>query len=150
MADITSRLIDYCSSIDAGMIPEDALEAAKVQILDSLGVGLAGNQAAGIPEIVKVNAAWGGKAQSSVLGCGLSLPAPNAAQINASMIHAFDFDDGHPEALMHPGVISVTTALAVAELVGAVSGEELLAAVAMGTDLICRFGIAVQSRCERV
>ena len=145
MTDITSRLVDHCSSIDADMIPDDALQAAKVQVLDSLGVGLAGNNASGIPEMKKISADWGGKAESSVLGSRLSLPAPNAAQINASMIHALDFDDGHPEALMHPGVISVSTAMALSELVGTVSGKEFLAAVAMGTDLICRLGVAVQS-----
>ena len=145
MTDITTRLVDHCSSIDADAIPDDALQAAKVQVLDSLGVGLAGINAAGIPELVKINAAWGGKAESTVLGSSLALPAPNAAQINASMIHAFDFDDGHPEALMHPGVISVSTALAVAESVGRVSGKDFLAAIAIGTDLICRLGIAVHS-----
>ena len=145
ITDITSKLVDHCSAIDVDMIPDDALEAAKVQVLDSLGVGLAGGKASGIPELVKVNAAWGGATESSVLGSSLSLPAPTAAQINASMIHAFDFDDGHPEALMHPGVIVVSTALAVAQLMGTIPGKDFLTAIVMGTDLICRFGMAVQS-----
>ncbi len=141
---ITHELTDYCASIKFEMLPDDVIEAAKVQILDCLGVGLAGVRARGIAELVRINSAWEGREESAVIGHALSLPAPNAAQINATIIHARDFDDGHPTALMHPGVISVTTALAVAEQAGSLSGKDCLAAVAMGTDLICRLGMAVQ------
>ncbi len=143
--EITGQLVDYCSHIRAVTIPEEAKDAAKVQILDCMGVGLAGNRAAGIPELVKINAGWSGKRESSVIGYDLCLPAPHAAQVNASMIHACDFDDVHSTALMHPGVIAVPAALAVAQMAGAVTGEDFLAAVVMGTDLVCRLGMAVQS-----
>ncbi|NOY16429.1 MAG: MmgE/PrpD family protein [Gammaproteobacteria bacterium] len=142
---IARELVDYCASIEFEMLPNDVIEAAKVQILDCLGVGLAGVKARGIAELVHINSAWGGREESAVIGHNLSLPAPNAAQINATIMHARDFDDGHPAALVHPGAISVATALALAEQAGSLSGKDCLAAVAMGTDLICRLGMAVQS-----
>ena len=48
-----------------------------------------------------------------------------------------DFDDVHEDAIMHPGVVAIPTALAVAEYVGGLSGSEFIAAVALGTDFIC-------------
>jgi 2-methylcitrate dehydratase PrpD len=141
---ITHELTGHCASIEFDMLPNDVIEAAKVQILDCLGVGIAGVKARGIAELVRINSAWGGREESAVIGHNLSLPAPNAAQINATIMHARDFDDGHSAALIHPGAISVATALAIAEQVGCVSGKDCLAAVAMGTDLICRLGMAVQ------
>ncbi len=56
---ITRELVDYCASIEFEMLPNDVIEAAKVQILDCLGVGLAGVKARGIAELVRINSAWG-------------------------------------------------------------------------------------------
>ena len=141
----TNALVDHCCSIEYENIPAPAVAAAKRQILDCLACGLAGTEAPGVQELVGLNKVWGGVKECTVLGHKLSLPAPNAAQINVSMMHARDYDDVHARGLMHPGIISVGTALAVAERVGNVSGKELLAVVAMGTDLICRMGMAVET-----
>ena len=141
----TNALIDHCCSIEYENIPAPAVAAAKLQILDCLACGLAGTQAPGVQELIELNKVWGGAEECAVLGHELSLPTPNAAQVNVSMMHARDYDDVHARGLMHPGIISVGTALAVAEKIGNVSGEEFLAAVAMGTDLICRMGMAVET-----
>ena len=66
---------------------------------------------------------WGGTPQSSILRWGDKLPAPNAAQVNATMAHSLDFDDVHEDAIMHPGVVAIPTALAMAEYLGGVSGR---------------------------
>jgi 2-methylcitrate dehydratase PrpD len=87
---------------------------------------------------------WGGAPQSTVLRFGDKVPAPNAAQVNATMAHSLDFDDVHEDAIMHPGVVAIPTALAMSEYVGGVSGKEFLTAVAVGTDFICRLGLATR------
>ncbi len=60
------------------------------------------------------------------------------------MTHSLDFDDVHEAAIMHPGVISIPTALAAGELAGGMNGKEFVKAVALGADMICRMGLATR------
>jgi 2-methylcitrate dehydratase PrpD len=123
-------------------IPADAVEAVKKEVLDSLATALGGSTRVGVEELVDMVKEWGGSKQSTVINCGLKCPAPNAAQVNGTMIHALDYDDGHQIALVHIGCVTVSTALAAAERKGKVSGEELITAIALGGDFMSRLGLA--------
>jgi 2-methylcitrate dehydratase PrpD len=118
------------------------VEAAKKEVLDSLATALGGSTKAGVKELVDVVKEWGGKKQSTIIAHGIKCPAPSAAQVNATMIHALDYDDGHQAALVHTGCITVSTAMAVAEKMGGVSGNELITAIALGGDFMARLGLA--------
>ena len=72
----------------------------------------------------------------------MKCPAPNAAQVNGTMIHALDYDDGHPVALVHIGCVAVSTCFAVAERMGRISGQEFITAMALGADFSARLGLA--------
>jgi 2-methylcitrate dehydratase PrpD len=122
-------------------IPAPAIEAAKKEILDQLGVAVGGSSKPGVKELLELNKEWGGKPESTVFCFGDRLPAPQAAQVNATMGHALDYDDTG-DGPVHPSVVIVPTAFAVAERKGKVNGKELLASVVMGVDLMCRLGAA--------
>jgi 2-methylcitrate dehydratase PrpD len=85
---------------------------------------------------------WGGTEQSTIIAYGMKCPAPNAAQVNGTMIHALDYDDGHQVALVHIGCVAVSTCFAVAERMGKVGGKELITALALGGDFLARLGLA--------
>ncbi len=123
-------------------IPTEAVDAGKKEVLDSLATALGGTTKPGIPELVALAKEWGGTEQSTIFGYGLKCPAPVAAQVNGSMIHALDYDDGHPVSLTHVGCVAVSTSFAAAEYMGKVSGEELLTAIVLGGDFVCRMGLA--------
>jgi len=123
-------------------IPSDAVVAVKQEVLDSLATALGGSSKAGVKELVDMVTEWGGANQSTVIAYGFKCPAPNAAQVNGTMIHALDYDDGHQVALVHIGCVAVSTAFAVAERMGKISGKELITAVALGGDLTARLGLA--------
>ena len=123
-------------------IPADAVAAVKQEVLDSLATALGGSSKAGVGELVDMMKEWGGSRQSTVIAYGFKCPAPNAAQVNGTMIHALDYDDGHQTALVHIGCVTVSTALAVAERMGKVSGKELITAIALGGDFMARLGLA--------
>ncbi len=123
-------------------VPEEALEAAKKEVMDSIAAALGGTTKPGIKELVNLVKEWGGKKQSTIIGHGFQCPAPHAAQVNGSMIHALDYDDGHPIALVHVGCVAVSTCLAVAERMGKINGKELLTAIALGADFDSRLGLA--------
>ncbi len=122
-------------------IPSPAVEATKKEILDQLGVALGGSCKPGIKELRELNTEWGGKTESTIFVFGDRLPAPQAAQVNAAMGHALDYDDTG-DGPVHPSVVIVPTVLAVAERQGKVSGRELIAATALGVDFMCRLGAA--------
>jgi 2-methylcitrate dehydratase PrpD len=123
-------------------LPKDLIEETKKQVLDLFGCAVGGFTRAGAVEVRELIADWGGKPESTIMGTGQKVPAPNAAQANASMVHALDYDDVHEAAVMHPGVISIPTAIAIAERMGGVKGTDLIAAIALGSDIMCRFGLA--------
>jgi 2-methylcitrate dehydratase PrpD len=126
-------------------IPGAAIKAAKRSFLDALGVTLAaGTLGEGCRAFVDLAVAEGGKEESTIVGFGARAPAPLAAFANGSMAHALDFEDVHDSAPVHPNAATVPAALAVAESIGGVSGRRFLAATALGCDLTCRLGLALQ------
>jgi 2-methylcitrate dehydratase PrpD len=124
-------------------LPASAVEAARRDILDTFGCMLGGSGSPGIGELFAVVSRWGGLAESRVLLRGVSLPAPQAALMNASMGHALDFDDTlDTGGSIHPGVSVLGAVLALCDSLGSVTGEELLLAVALGLDVSCRIALA--------
>jgi 2-methylcitrate dehydratase PrpD len=132
----------YLTSTRYEDLPAAAVAAVKQEILDSLATALGGSVKAGVPELVDMVKEWGGAKQSTVIGYGLKVPAPNAAQVNGTMIHALDYDDGHQVALVHIGCTAVSTAFASAERMGNVNGKELITALALGADFESRMSLA--------
>lgn len=123
-------------------LPPEVVEATKKEILDLLGVALGGASQPGATHICALVADCGGKEESTIFGSSRKVPAPNAAQANATMAHALDFDDVHEAAVMHPGIASIPVAMAVAEAVGNLSGRELITSAALGIDMMCRLALA--------
>lgn len=118
------------------------VEAVKSEVLDSLANALGGSSKAGVVELIDIIKEWGGKEQSTIIAYGIKCPTPNAAQVNATMIHALDYDDGHPKALVHTGCTTVPTCLAVAERMGGITGKELITTIALGVDFMARLSLA--------
>ena len=119
-------------------IPAAVREIAKEQLLDCLGVSLAGalHPAARIArEHVRQT---GGTAEATVLGGGLQTSAPNACFANGVAAHVLDYDDtwlptGHPTCTLLPVL------LALAER-DRLSGRELLEAYVLGTEVHGKLG----------
>lgn len=123
-------------------LPAEVVEATKKEILDLLGVALGGASQPGATHVCALVKAWGGKPESSLIGSSQKVPAPNAAQANATMAHALDFDDVHEAAVMHPGIAAIPVVMAVAEAQGNRSGREMIACTALGVDMMCRLALA--------
>ena len=140
--DATFEFARTFSNITYEHLPAEVVAATKKQILDFLGITIGGMSQRGVREIVDLVLEWGGKEESTILGIGKKVPAPNAGQINASMAHALDFDDVHETAIIHPGVIAIPTSLAIAERTGKMSGKEFITSVSLGVDMMCRLALA--------
>jgi 2-methylcitrate dehydratase PrpD len=137
-------LAKHITEINYDDLPGNVIDAAKKSFLDALGVTLAaGTLGEGCKAFVDLAIAGGGKKESTILGFGAKAPAFMAAFANGSMAHALDFEDAHDRAPVHPNAATIPAALAVAESIGDVSGREFITAIALGCDLVCRLGLAL-------
>ena len=140
--DIAFTLAEYAASLKCKDLPPSAVTATKENIFDTLTCATSGSTAPGIGEMMSLVDEWGGTPQATSLVFGKKYPAHHAAWLNSAMAHANDFDDTHDKAMLHAGVPVIPAALAATELKGEVSGEDFLAGVAAGLDIICRLGLS--------
>jgi aconitate decarboxylase len=122
-------------------LPAVAVEKAKVFVLDSLGVGIAGSSVEGGDGLMWVAAGWGQPAVP-VWGRAARLSAPAAAFMNAWQMHNQEYDGLHEGAVVHAMATLLPAALAAAEMRGGASGAELITAVAVGVDIAASLGLA--------
>lgn len=136
--DLVHHFAAFAAAVRYENVPEDAREAAKKSILDTLGVSLAASSlepaARGVAEIVREA---GGAPQATLLGWGGKAPAVMAAFQNGALSHCLDYDDMTPWG-QHATTSIVPAAFALAERQGGVTGRDMVAAVAAGQDLFAR------------
>jgi 2-methylcitrate dehydratase PrpD len=122
-------------------LPAAAVERAKVYVLDSLGVGIAGSSVEGGEGLLRVASGWGGPTVP-VWGRAQLLSAPAAALLNAWQMHNQEYDCLHEGAVVHALATALPVALAAATQRGGVTGRELITAVAVGADIAAGLGLA--------
>ena len=139
------ELADHIVNTTYDDLPAETVLATKRQILDAFAAGIAGSSAESVKELVDIFSEWGGKEESTVWVFGKRLPSLAVAQINATMVHARDFDDTHDRAVLHPGAVAVPPAFAMGESLENVSGKDIITAVALGVDLVARLCLGCTS-----
>jgi len=140
--DAISRFADHVVATGFCDIPADAVRAAKIFILDTFGVGLAGSAGPMARELAVASAAWGHGADARVWGAGIARPVATAALCNAYQVHNAEFDCVHEAAVVHAMTVVLPAAIAGAERAKNVSGAELIAAVTLGVDVAAALGVA--------
>ena len=126
-------------------IPENAYSAAKIALLDALGCAFAGHNAPGVQSVVELAKHWGGREEAGLWFHGGRVPAPAAAFVNSTQLHAMDFDDYHPPSGSHITSVVVPAVLAAAKVNDA-SGRQTLAALVLGIEVVGRVGRACMAR----
>lgn len=141
MSEGLSRVLaTHVAATRSAGLPRHALEQARLSLIDALGVTLGasglGEGCDAFADIARETAPAG---QAVVPGYGFSTSAPMAAWVNGAMAHALDFEDTHDHAIAHPHAAAIAAALALcADPARPVGGTELLGAVAVSGDLVCR------------
>lgn len=123
----SSELTEFVHGVTYDRCPPDAIETARLSIVDTIGVSLAG---VGEPSVEKAAAyadATSAVGDASVPGREGDYAPEFAGLLSGVQGHALDFDDVTYTYPIHPSVTIVPTLFAVGETVGA-TGEELLAA----------------------
>jgi 2-methylcitrate dehydratase PrpD len=140
--DAIAHFADHVVRTEFQDLPGDVVRAAKVFILDTLGVGMAGSSGPMGSELVETQETWGHRGEAGVWGHGKRLPAPAAAMCNAYQVHNSEYDCVHEGAVVHAMTVMLPVAFAGAERRRGVSGRNLIAAVALGVDVAAGLGVA--------
>ena len=150
--DVTAAIAGFAGSVPTADIPRGVVERAKIHILDSLGLALAGS-VSGPARIVRDDIAaqgFGGPG-SAVIGTAMSAPPRFAAFANATAIHADNFDDTTPQVRaertggIHASGAVLPVVLALGQSGGA-SGMEILKAYLSGVEVASRLNHAIAAR----
>ena len=139
------RLAEHVVATRFEHLSAAALAAAKIFVLDTFGVGVAGSRAPFAAELRATAERWGAGSEVALWGGRQRLPAPSAALVNAFQIHNQEFDCVHEPAVVHALSVPQAAALAFAERAGGVPGRDLVTALALGVDVAAGLGIASKS-----
>jgi 2-methylcitrate dehydratase PrpD len=140
MTTIANRLAERALEFSYNDIPETVLEHAKLHLLDSLGVALAAASTESGRKITQAARSLGADDESTAIGSTERLPAPSAALVNGTLIHALEYDDTHTDSIIHGSSVVVPSTLAAAER-SLVDGRELITSLILGWEAIIRLGL---------
>jgi 2-methylcitrate dehydratase PrpD len=134
---ITEALCNYIVGDRAARLPAPVVERAKIHILDTLGAMISGSQLKPGQVAVEFVRGQGAPRDAAVVATDLRTSPILAALANAMTAHADETDDAHFPTVTHPGSVILPAALAIAETRRR-SGTELINAVVLGYDVMCR------------
>ncbi len=140
-AEPTGILADFAAGLTLDAIPADVRASCKNLILDALACALAGHQGEETGQITAMAAALGQSSESSVFG-GDPMTLAGATMLNGYLITAVTMCDVHRATLTHITPEVIPPAFAIAER-DAVTGAELLVAIAAGLEVTTRIGLGL-------
>ncbi len=144
---LTETIARHVAQTDYDDIPAAVREKTRLSILDTLGVMVPPSSLDQTCErLAELVVEESGPGRSTLIGLGRKGSAVMAAYLNGCFVHVLDYDDTIDDLGHHPSSQTVPAALAVAQRLGNVSGRELIAAIALGSDLGARLSAAPTGR----
>lgn len=141
--EITRKLVDFIVDANRRRIPEEAINKAKLAVLDWIGVTLAGssNSAARLlAGLIKENVS---QPLATVVGQGFKTSIFSAAFINGTAGHALDYDDTASLSIpFHPSVPILPAVLALGEA-RQESGKKIIEAYLLGYEIEAKLAEAL-------
>jgi 2-methylcitrate dehydratase PrpD len=146
-ASASTLLADSVLSLTADALSPPVLAAARDRVLNTLGAGLAGRDAAPAQVVHTMACTAAAPGSAVVWGRETRRVAEAAALVNATQCHALELDDYHPATKTHISAVVVPTALAVAA--PECDGTELLVSIVAAYDVMARVGHALDGAAAR-
>lgn len=138
-----SRLGAWAAQLEWAHIPGHVRDRARLVLLDTLGVTIAG---ASTPELAALRTSWAPVAGPvRIIGSDVSAAPHDAMLINGIAACCLEMDEGNKFVQGHPAAHVVFAVLAEAQS-RPVSGADLLAAFVAGHEVASRFGRAMRRR----
>ena len=138
----TRRLADFSSALKFGDLSVAVIGKAKTCVLDTLGCCLFGATLPSVRKLAAMLMEENCAQQSAAFGFPFRTSASHAALINAASAHAFQLDEIHIEATLHPGSLAVPAVFALAEANCGAAGRDIITALVAGYEVGLRVGLA--------
>lgn len=141
MSTLARRIVRRWHELESATLPPEVAQAARLHLLDAIGVGLASaGSAIGAPyrAYAQRHASAG---PASVFGRGQGAAAADAAMLNGGLIHSLEYDDTHTASIVHGSAVLAAAALAAGEA-NQSAGADLLRAYILGWEVLVRLGQA--------
>jgi 2-methylcitrate dehydratase PrpD len=135
-----TELSNKINELQYNTLPADAVHWAKVGILDTVGVTIAGAAEDATRIVLGVSGSSSGP--SLVFGHARRIGALDAALVNGTASHALDFDDCNNTLGGHPSVPILPALFALADETGA-TGRDFIAAYVAGFEAECKLSMVV-------
>jgi 2-methylcitrate dehydratase PrpD len=142
---LSQQLVAKLRSLHLSAIPSDVRDAARLHLLDAIGVGLAAAATSAGAPYLKAAPSLSGAGPATIFGSGEGFTPAAAALANGGMIHGLEYDDTHTASIVHGSSVLAATALAAAESAGA-SLDALLLAYIKGWEALIRAGLAAPGK----
>jgi 2-methylcitrate dehydratase PrpD len=132
MVPLTAAIAEFNASIGRNAIPRLCTDAARVGMIDCVGVMIAGSREPATRLVANLVAASTSNDGAPEIPSGRNLAPGDAALVNGVAAHVLDYDDvaidGHPSAALVPAVLAEGWSLGV-------GGAETLAAYVAGYEV---------------
>src|SRR4051812_15133850 len=135
----SEQLADWTRALRFEDLPHDVVSSTKYRVLDVIGLALAGVTTPFGESLKSASAAMNPPGVSRLLGIGQHVGVGPAAFVNGALSQALEFDDTHNESIVHMSSPAVAASLALAAT-RRITGQELIAAIAIGNEISCRIG----------
>lgn len=156
---VTRDLAAWVAESRTSDVPDNVLEKARLLVLDGIGCGLYGITQDWSVIVKGFVLSVGGRNEAAIWGTSQRVPALMAPLANGTSMHAFEYDDLHPQAVIHAGAQVLPVAFAVAEMLEAqaygledqrdpvlpshrITEAEFLHAIVIGFEVGARIGLA--------
>jgi 2-methylcitrate dehydratase PrpD len=136
---LSAGLARWAAGVTFADLPDDIIAATKLRVMDVMGLALAGAETEFGRSVHNAALALSTPGPCRILGFGDGVGVSTAAFANGAFSQALEFDDTHNESIVHMSSPAVAAALALSEFT-AVSGRDLITAIAIGNEISCRVG----------
>lgn len=148
---VSPSLLDNCPPLEQAVVNliqnltyDDLDESAHAGInrlmRDQLALQIGISKMPWSQQLLKYAATQPRDGKSRVTASDLTISAPDAAFVNGSYGHGFEYDDAHGPSASHPGSCVIPAALAIGEELGSTMKEVITAMVA-GYEVYTRIGV---------
>jgi 2-methylcitrate dehydratase PrpD len=143
----TASAAEFVENITFDAIPAEALRIGTRCLLDGLGLFVAGSEELTVQLLAEEAEQSGGRADALLLSRGsVKVPAPMAARVLGTAGHAHDWDDSQVSVdpahvyglLTHPTIPPLSSALVMAQKLGAIDGKTFMLAFLTGFEVECK------------
>lgn len=140
--DVTARLAGYVAQARFDQLPPAVVREGTRALLHIIGCAIGGCRHPSMDITLRALGPFAGAAQATIFGRPERTDVLHAALLNGIASHVLDFDDTHPDTLVHPSGPVAAAVLALGEHRGA-SGAAVLNAFVVGVEVENRIARSV-------